>query len=96
VPDPKTWFALETEFKAFANSHLLEPGRYRLLLQIAAANAKPVEQTVELELSGDWFDSETEMFSKGIVLGTAPHSPPKNIWAKITARWTRVLRGGQS
>jgi len=68
VPAPKVWFELKTEVKPFANSHLLEPGKYRLALRIAAANAKPIRQTIELTITGDWFDQDFEMFSKGIGL----------------------------
>jgi hypothetical protein len=68
VSVPKVWFALDTELKSFTNSHLLEPGKYKLRLRIAAANAKPINLTIGLTITGEWFDQESEMFSKGIGL----------------------------
>ncbi len=47
-------------------SHLIPQGKYRLLLQIAAANKKPVKKTLEITLTGNWYDDEARMFSDGI------------------------------
>jgi hypothetical protein len=68
VPASKVWFELATQIKPYAESNLLNPGTYRLLLEIAAANAEPITSTVELTITGEWFDQDSEMFFKGISL----------------------------
>jgi hypothetical protein len=44
-----------------------QPGRYLLDIAISANNAKVVYKTLRINFTG-WFDDETEMFSKGLVV----------------------------
>jgi len=62
----KTILSFDVDLKPNTRSYLLPPGRYRLLVAVAAANAKPVWKTVEISLTGDWYDDEQTMFSKGV------------------------------
>jgi hypothetical protein len=41
---------------------------YRLELKIAAGNVAPIDKTVELNVTGNWFDEEEAMFRDGIGL----------------------------
>ncbi len=45
------------------DAHRLPPGDYRITLKISAANAKPLEQSVKVSLSGKWTDREEIMFT---------------------------------
>lgn len=64
----RTWLSLDLEVLPNTESHILETGTYRLELRVAAANAKPRLATVEVTVTGDWFDNQDEMFVKGIGL----------------------------
>ena len=65
VPPDKCIFAFDLQVESNMKGHLVEPGIYRLTLQIAAENCAPKEQTVELDFPGQWYDAENEMFSRG-------------------------------
>jgi hypothetical protein len=43
------------------SSYLRQPGTYRLVVRIAAANAKPIDRTLSFSLSVGWKDNEEEM-----------------------------------
>jgi hypothetical protein len=62
----RTVLDLELEAKTAQGWHLLEPGDYKLVLRAAAANAGPTEKTISVSISGDWFETEDEMFTRGI------------------------------
>jgi hypothetical protein len=64
----KYLFELAVEFPSATRSHLLQPGVYRLELKIAAGNVAPIDKTVELSVTGNWFDEEEVMFRDGIGL----------------------------
>jgi hypothetical protein len=65
--DPKaTVLAFEVEAKGNVPTHLVEPGVYRLTLRIAGANCRPVEATVDINHTGNWHPSQSEMFKEGI------------------------------
>lgn len=66
IPANNTIFSLDMVVKTFTLNHLIPPGTYRLVLQIAAANAKPNIETLEIVLTGNWYSNEQDMFSKGI------------------------------
>jgi hypothetical protein len=68
VASDETILALDLEVKPATLSHLIRPGVYRLELQVAAANCAPVAKTIELTITGKWFDDETQMFSDGLGL----------------------------
>lgn len=65
-PEGKTIFALDVEVPTNTLTHLLAPGVYRLLLRIAARNAGPVENKVQISFSGDWYDNEETMLRDGV------------------------------
>jgi hypothetical protein len=66
VSSDETVLSFDTLHKTYALSHLQPPGLYRLTVLIAASNAKLVERTLEINLTGKWFDDESEMLEKGI------------------------------
>lgn len=49
-------------------TYLIPPGFYRLILVAAAANAKLVRRTIELNLTGQWFVDEERMLREGVGL----------------------------
>jgi hypothetical protein len=65
VPADKCILAFDLQVEPNMKGHLAEPGTYELGLLIAGENCGPRECTIELVLSGDWYDSEQEMFAKG-------------------------------
>lgn len=66
VPPEKAVFSLDTTSRPPSLSHLLPFGTYRLTIIVAAANARPVQKTLEIVLTGDWYDSEKRMFAERI------------------------------
>jgi hypothetical protein len=68
VSDDKTILCLELEVRPLTLIHLLQPGEYKLELIVAADNVKPKRKIVSIGLTGDWFETENEMFEKGVVL----------------------------
>jgi hypothetical protein len=66
VPPEKTILSFDTSVKAHTMSHLAPPGKYHLVVVLSAANAEPVEKTLEINLTGDWYDSEPKMFESGV------------------------------
>jgi hypothetical protein len=67
-----TWLSLDLEVLPNTESHILESGTYRLELRVAAANAKPRLELLEVTLTGNWFDDQAQMFSKGVGLVSNP------------------------
>jgi hypothetical protein len=65
-PEEETLFVLDLEVFPSTLSHLIPPGEYRIDLKIAAANAKPVTKTFELNITGEWYENENKMFADGI------------------------------
>jgi hypothetical protein len=66
---PQTTFVLDVEFRSNTLGHLLKPGSYQLELRVGASNAKSSTWVLDLELTGRWFDTDKDMFAKGVVLG---------------------------
>jgi hypothetical protein len=66
VPSGKAIMALDLEVQPNTKSHLIGPGTYRLDLRVAAANSTPVERTIELTITGDWFVDQERMFAEGL------------------------------
>jgi len=64
-PD-NTILSLDTIVKPFTDSYLLPFGTYHLTIIVAASNAKAVKKTLEITLTGDWYDDEQEMLGQGI------------------------------
>jgi hypothetical protein len=48
-----------------SRNHLVEPGRYRVELQVCARNAKAVTRTLIIHLQ-DWYLDASEMVARGI------------------------------
>jgi len=66
VPLGRTVFALALEFKSFIKTYLLPQGTYRLEIIIAGVNALPVRKTLEIAITGDWFEDKEKMFRDGV------------------------------
>jgi len=66
VPPGKTILSFDTIVRPYTLTSLVPPGTYRLVVLIAAANAKPVKKTLEIRLTGDWYDDESTMLSEGV------------------------------
>ena len=66
VPANTPILSFDTFVKPNTLSHLVPFGTYRLLLLIAAANAKPITRTLEISLTGDWFSDESSMLGDGL------------------------------
>ena len=65
----KTLFHLDFFTKSTTREYLLPHDEYQVDIQIVASNLKkPAEYTVKLNLTGEWFESEQEMYAKGIVI----------------------------
>ena len=58
--------SLNTAVLPHTKSYLIRPGVYRLVVILAAANAKPFRKTLEINLTGDWYDDEEKMLAEGI------------------------------
>jgi len=72
---PQTTFVLDMEFKSNTLGHLLKPGSYQLELSVGASNAKSSRWVLDLELTGGWFDTDRDMFAKGVVLALRRPAP---------------------
>lgn len=68
VPPEKAFLELDFEFPPNTLGHILAPGVYRLHLRLAAANSSPVNKTVEITVTGDWYPDQEEMFSEAVGL----------------------------
>jgi hypothetical protein len=62
----KTILSLDTIVKPTTLSNLLPNGAYRMVIIVAAANAKAVRKTLEFTITGDWYDDEQQMLGQGI------------------------------
>lgn len=55
-------FDFSVQVPTFTLNHVITSGTYRLRVAVAAANSRsPKEFTLEIVLSGDWFDDHTVM-----------------------------------
>jgi len=59
-------FSFDTAVKPFTLSYLIPPGKYKLSIIVAASNAKPISKTLEINVTGNWYDEERKMLSSGI------------------------------
>lgn len=66
APPGTTVLALDLEAKPNTKSHLVPSGTYRLTLRIAGANCSPVTMTLEITITGDWYDDQPRMFRDGV------------------------------
>lgn len=54
---------LQLEVEPTNELHLLEPGKYRVTLRIAAANVKPIEKLFTFRHTGQWLQDDSKMRS---------------------------------
>ena len=66
ISPEKTILSFDTIVKPYTKNFLVPPGTYRLVISVAAANSKPVNKTLEITLTGDWYDDEQKMLGEGI------------------------------
>lgn len=66
VPQNKTILSLRVATPTTAKGYLQPSGTYQLELELGAANARPEKKTLEITLSGAWYDDEDKMFSEGV------------------------------
>jgi hypothetical protein len=77
-PD-QTILSLDLVVKPNTKGHLLPTGTYRLKLVLGASNATPVTKWVEIDHTGQWFDDEQEMLSRGLQIRLLSDSEVKLI-----------------
>ncbi len=68
----ETVMCLELVVRPNTGSHLLRRGEYKIWVVAVAANAAVERRTLELNLTGLWFDDESRMLREGIGLNLAP------------------------
>ena len=70
VPQSQTVMCLDLVVRPATGTHLIPPGSgpYRFVVVAAAANARLVRRTIEVNLTGQWFADESQMLSDGIGL----------------------------
>ncbi len=68
IQSGNSFLALDVVPQLNSMPHILEQGTYRIGITVGAANAKPEEYTLEVVFAGEWFDTEEEMFTKGITV----------------------------
>lgn len=66
VPDDQTVLCLKIEKPPMTRGHLIGPGVYRLKVEVGAANQKPITKTLQIRLSGEWYDEPKRMQDEGI------------------------------
>jgi hypothetical protein len=64
VPKGTVTFDLVLQTPLPGDAHRLPPGDYRITLKISADNAKPLERSVNVSISGKWTEAEDTMFKK--------------------------------
>lgn len=72
LPPGQSVLSLALEVKALHRPDLLSPGTYRLHLQIAAENCRPIKRTLEITHTGNWFADLKKMLSDGTSMRLLP------------------------
>jgi len=72
VPREATILSLQTKYKVNDRNYLLPPGTYRLVLELAAENVRPIRYSLEITVTGKWFDDEAQMLDRGIDVKVVP------------------------
>ena len=62
----RTLLHLRMEKMSDYKSYLLKEGTYTVVIEISGKNVEPIEKTLEIYISGEWFDDEKKMFKEGI------------------------------
>jgi hypothetical protein len=65
-PRDETLLRLNVAFASYTKFYLLEPGQYKLGIEITAANSEPVNRILEITLRGRWFDEADKMAEDGV------------------------------
>jgi len=60
---------LDLEVAPNTNSHIVQPGHYKLEIRTAAANSRTITRFIDINFTGKFFDEEARMFSDGLGLG---------------------------
>jgi hypothetical protein len=68
LPPDKTCLALAVQVERFNKYYIIPHGSYWLKCSIGGENIGLLKKTIELEICGDWYENETEMFGKGFDL----------------------------
>ncbi|NJN96253.1 MAG: hypothetical protein HC875_20140 [Anaerolineales bacterium] len=68
IPLEKTILSFDTFVKPHTLSYLHPFGTYRLVIVVAATNAKPGTITLEIALTGDWYDDASRMLGEGVTI----------------------------
>ncbi|MCI0662201.1 MAG: hypothetical protein L0220_14115 [Acidobacteria bacterium] len=87
----QTVLHIETELKPTNLCNVLPPGTYHLELMLAGANCKPTSHTVEITLTGKWFDDRERMLRDGVTMRVV-NGEFKN--EKLLRRERAVGKGG--
>ena len=66
IATDRTILSFDVNVPANNLGHLVPFGVYRLDLLISAANVQPIERTLEITLTGDWYSDEASMLSDGL------------------------------
>ena len=68
ISPEETIFVLETEVNPNSKGNFLGPGEYHVYLKVAASNCPPKDFKIKINLRGNWFRDEEQMFRDGIGL----------------------------
>lgn len=59
-------FCMDVHFMSNNLYYLIGPGEYRVRIKVGAENAKTIDRSYLLKISGKWFDDETRMLNEGV------------------------------
>lgn len=68
IQPEETDFQFDLMVEPSSLSDVITKGKYRLHLIVAAVNAKPKQSVVEISLSGQWHEQESEMLEHGVTI----------------------------
>jgi hypothetical protein len=66
ISDGQATFCFEVEIKSNTKSYIIGPGNYRMKIIIGSANTQPITRTIEINVTGDWYEDEQKMLKEGI------------------------------
>lgn len=66
VDPSRTILSVDTAEKSYSLPHLLQAGQYHLRIMLSSDNTAPIQGTIEIALSGQWYDDAGEMRRKGV------------------------------
>ena len=64
----KTLLRLAFPAPLYNLGHLQPPSVYRLDILVTASNAETIEKTLEINLTGEWYDKVEEIMGKGTTI----------------------------